>query len=288
MRKINNLLFIKTKRSVAFALLISSLVILAISAFGQTTNRRGAIFGTPTGKAAAPSVPLPTPTFSEKFNGNPTCANIAARYPNDNVTDPNGLRLNFGGIYSDLFYFNTYTSAEGGVILEGTTPSTPLGYIQVTTAGNDAITSFSSQKPITAVILKVGNTAYVYYYDIPGFGYTLTGGNLEPGDNRGTSHIIFCFEQPLNPSAAGSNIGGRVTRADGIGLGGVSVVLQNPLTGERRTTISSPFGYYYFEDIPTGESYVVSVASRNYNFLVSSRFFTLFDSVSDIDFVASP
>ncbi len=292
MRNINYSLFIYIKRSVTFAFLITSLAVLTTTSFGQLTSRRAASLGTPTTKSeepAVPAVPLPTPTYSEKFDQNLNCGDVAKLHDTDNVTDPNGLKLNFGGVYSDVFYFQTYTSAEGAVVLQDATATTPPGYIQVTTSGINSITSFSSQKPITAVILKVGRTSYVYYYDIPGAGYTLTGGPLTPsGDQRGTSHIVFCFEQPLNPSAAGSNVGGRVTRADGMGLGNVSVVLQNPLTGERRTALSSPFGYYYFEDVPTGESYVVSVASKNYSFLVSSRVFTLFDSVSGIDFVASP
>ncbi len=292
MTKINNPLFINTRRSVSFAFLISCLALLTTTSFGQLTVRRSVSLDTSAAKAEAPTVsavPLPTPTYSEKFDQNLTCGDVAKLHDGDNVTDPNGLKLNFPGVYSDVFYFQTYTSAEGAVILQDAVATTPPGYIQVTTAGINSITSFSSQKPITAVILKVGRTSYIYYYDIPGAGYTLTGGPLTPsGDNRGTSHIVFCFEQPLNPSAGGSNVGGRVTRADGMGLGNVSVVLQNPLTGERRTALSSPFGYYYFEDVPTGESYVVSVASRNYSFLVSSRVITLFDSVSGIDFVASP
>ena len=289
---INNSLFINFRRSVTLAFLIPCLALLTTASFGQLTVRRTKSVDTSAAKAEAPSVPavpLPTPTYSEKVDGNPKCDDIAKLHDSDNVVDPNGLKLDFGGVYSDLFYFKTYTSTEGSVVLQNATATTPPGYIQVTTAGINSITSFSSQKPITAVILKVASYAYVYYYDIPGFGYTLTGGNLTPaGDHHGTSHIVFCFEQPLNPSAAGSNVGGRVTRADGMGLGNVSVVLRNPLTGESRTALSSPFGYYYFEDVPTGESYVVSVASRNYTFLVSSRVFTLFDSVSGIDFVASP
>lgn len=292
MTKINNSLYINFRRSVTFAFLISSLALLTTTSFGQLTVRRTTRVENAAAKSDAPSlpaVPLPTPTYSEKFDQNLTCGDVAKLHDTDNVVDPNGLKLNFAGIYSDVFYFKTYTSAEGPVVLQDAAATTPPGYIQVTTAGINSITSFSSQKPITAVILKVGQTSYVYYYNIPGFGYTLTGGPLTPsGDPRGTSHIVFCFEQPLNPSAGGSNVGGRVTRADGMGLGSVSVVLQNPLTGERRTTLSSPFGYYYFEDVPTGESYVVSVASHNYTFLVSTRFFTLFDSVAGIDFVASP
>ena len=45
---------------------------------------------------------------------------------------------------------------------------------------------------------------------------------------------------------------------------------------------------YRFDDVPAGESYVLSVASKRYQFTNPSRLISVSDDLSDVDFVASP
>ena len=48
------------------------------------------------------------------------------------------------------------------------------------------------------------------------------------------------------------------------------------------------FGYFRFDGLATGQTYVVSVYSKRYSFSTPSRVITLVDNVVDADFVANP
>ena len=59
------------------------------------------------------------------------------------------------------------------------------------------------------------------------------------------------------------------------------------LTGPR-FAITNPFGYYKFDDLTVGETYVIEVAAKRYSFDPSSRVVTLNDEIADMDFEAAP
>jgi hypothetical protein len=69
----------------------------------------------------------------------------------------------------------------------------------------------------------------------------------------------------VGPTATGASLAGRVLTASGQGVGYARVSLIDP-TGETRTAISSPFGYFQFEGIPTGHTVVLRVAARGLSF----------------------
>lgn len=237
--------------------------------------------------ASAATVPT-APTFFETFSGNPTCADIAARYPNDNVVEPTGLKLDFSGVYSDTFLFNNYTSPYGNVVLlpANSTPTNPVQTITVATSGVNSITSFLSQKPITAVVIKAGNLANVWYYNVPGFGYTFDGGNLTAENQQGTSHLVFCYEQDVTPTAASIAISGRVTTREGRGITNAIVRLTDN-TGNSRYVFTGRTGGYLFEDVESGQTYIISVSSRRFSFDNAAQIITPTDNLSDFDFVAT-
>ncbi|MDQ3798962.1 MAG: M12 family metallo-peptidase [Acidobacteriota bacterium] len=61
-------------------------------------------------------------------------------------------------------------------------------------------------------------------------------------------------------------VAGRVTRSNGQGVSNAIVSLVDGGVGGRRFAITNPFGYYTFENVPTGTSYTVAVVSRLYTF----------------------
>lgn len=65
-------------------------------------------------------------------------------------------------------------------------------------------------------------------------------------------------------TAANATLGGRVTAANGSGIRNVRVTLTDT-AGKSRTILTGSFGYYSFEEVPSGETYVVSVASSVFN-----------------------
>lgn len=77
-------------------------------------------------------------------------------------------------------------------------------------------------------------------------------------------------------------IGGRVTTPSGLGLRNAIVTLVDP-SGVRRTATTSSFGIYSFANVPAGQSYTISVASKRYRF--APRIQTIDQSLSNLDFV---
>lgn len=86
----------------------------------------------------------------------------------------------------------------------------------------------------------------------------------------------------VGSTAAGVEITGRVLTPDGRGIRNSTVILTDS-TGARRTATTSSFGYYKFEDVESGTTYVVSVASKQYRF--TPRVLQVVDSLTDFDFV---
>lgn len=86
-------------------------------------------------------------------------------------------------------------------------------------------------------------------------------------------------------TAANASIGGRVSTADGQGIRNARITLTNS-GGESRHVWSSAFGHYVFDDLPVGETYVLSVSARRYSFASPSRVISLKGDLAVEDFVA--
>ncbi len=95
-------------------------------------------------------------------------------------------------------------------------------------------------------------------------------------------HGGFWF-QNLAPTAAAVSITGRVTTSNGQGIRNARVTLTAP-NGARRTAITSTFGYYAFDGVEVGHTYVLEIASKRYTFTNPTRVFSLQDHVTGMDF----
>ena len=78
---------------------------------------------------------------------------------------------------------------------------------------------------------------------------------------------------------------GRVLTNDGRGLRNAIVTL-TVSQGVTRRVITSSFGYYRFENVEAGQTYVMAVASKRYQF--PPRVISVADELTDVDFIASP
>ncbi len=85
--------------------------------------------------------------------------------------------------------------------------------------------------------------------------------------------------------AGGVSIAGRILTADGNGLRNATVTLLD-VRGMTLRTLSSSFGYYSFDGVPAGETYVVGVASKRFHF--ASRVVLALGDVAGTDFIAEP
>ncbi|MFN0278167.1 MAG: choice-of-anchor Q domain-containing protein [Pyrinomonadaceae bacterium] len=92
----------------------------------------------------------------------------------------------------------------------------------------------------------------------------------------------------LSSTAASASISGRVTTSGGNGIRNANVVITGNSIVEPIIVTTGSFGYFTFDVLATGETYVVTVNSRRYTFSTPSRVISLVDNVVDADFIADP
>jgi predicted outer membrane repeat protein len=100
-------------------------------------------------------------------------------------------------------------------------------------------------------------------------GTPTTAGNftfsIKATDTDGQAGVQQYTMQIFVPTAAGVSLSGRVVNAAGAGISGVQVTL-TATDGSVRSTVASSFGYYRFDDVPTGTPCILSAATKRYEF----------------------
>lgn len=76
--------------------------------------------------------------------------------------------------------------------------------------------------------------------------------------------------------------------ADGRPIRNAVVSITGNALAEPITFQTGTFGYYMFDGLRTGETYVITVNSRRFFFQVPSRVIHLTDNLADVDFIAGP
>jgi hypothetical protein len=89
----------------------------------------------------------------------------------------------------------------------------------------------------------------------------------------------------LAPSAATVSVGGRVLDANGRGVSR-AIVNMTDASGAVRTGITNPFGYYRFDNVRAGDSYVFQVGHKSYTF--APQVLSVTDELSNFNFTANP
>jgi hypothetical protein len=70
----------------------------------------------------------------------------------------------------------------------------------------------------------------------------------------------------IGPTGAGATVGGRLMTSLGQPVSHTRVTMID-MNGEKRTTLSTSFGFYRFYEVLVGQTYVVTVESKSYVFL---------------------
>ncbi len=242
---------------------------------------------------------------------------IAGQTLSPNFPTAAALQPTFGG-GSDAFITKlnpagaiTYSTFLGGSGLDGATG------LAVNPAGNAYLTGFTTSpnfpladptQPLYSggefdgfvAKLNAGGTALAYSTYLGGSG-TDAGFDIAV-DSSGNGYVFgrtastnFPTVRPIQPRNGGGSsdlfiskfaatvaISGRVTTPSGAGLRNSTVVLTDSM-GVRRTATTSSFGFYQFENVAVGASYVISILSRSYRF--APRTVQVTDSLTNVDFV---
>jgi hypothetical protein len=136
--------------------------------------------------------------------------------------------------------------------------------------------SWTSSNPafVRAVIMKAGNGANIYLYNP-----AISGGDmLSTGVQQELSHVSFCFNRA--PTAASVNVSGQVLDFYGRPVYQARVSITNASTGEVKSAISNPFGYYQIQGLEVGNFYQIQATAKRYQFLPQS--FTLNDELTGL------
>ena len=190
------------------------------------------------------SVVFPTSILS-----NPVVA-IGSGAPNGSGVGTNTSQVAQGRIGVQVFGPNSYTAGTKQMftITFNVAPGAAAGTYPVT---------FSSTPSPQSVSAATG-------------GAILTDVTYQPGN------IV------IGTTAAGVEVSGRVLTPDGRGLRNARVTITDA-NGEKRIATTSSFGYYKFDEVETGATYVIGVSSKQYRF--TSRVLQVTDSLTDFDFV---
>ncbi len=90
---------------------------------------------------------------------------------------------------------------------------------------------------------------------------------------------------PLAPTAANVSVSGRIMTPNGSGIRNVRVTLTAP-DGQTRTALTGTFGYYRFEEVAVGETYIISIFSKRFTFSRPTQVVAVFEAVADINFIS--
>jgi hypothetical protein len=257
-------------------------VFAAVPAAGQKKESKGS------GSGGAATAELAATVFTYPSQGTVTCADL-------NLDD-----ARFNSITEDYEFkidppppvgTSAHPIVEGGGGNLGGGLQPDDGTLTVNLSSDKEVTSFSFANgptdpyyAISAVIVKGGNRGTnVYYY--PNLTLSDSGSFTVTGGRNAISHLSFCLQPTIRPSAADGSVSGSVTNRFGGAIANARVRLTSLATGAVQTVYTNSFGYYRFDALETGDAYNVSVYASGYTFATSSSTFTLMGDQT-VNFVA--
>lgn len=93
----------------------------------------------------------------------------------------------------------------------------------------------------------------------------------------------FFTPEPFAPTAASVSISGRILTPDGGGLRNAQAFLTD-FHGNARTALSGAFGYFSFPEVEAGQTYILTVISKRYQF--APRALTVTEEITELNLVA--
>jgi len=117
--------------------------------------------------------------------------------------------------------------------------------------------------------------------------YSITGSAGQPSAGARSSLDIYnvhggFWQSDFAPTAAMVSISGRVHTVDGAGLRNAVVTLVDA-SGVTRNARTSSFGYYRFDDIEAGQTVILNVRSKLYQF--APQVVSVTDNIAGLDFL---
>jgi Tol biopolymer transport system component len=96
----------------------------------------------------------------------------------------------------------------------------------------------------------------------------------------------FILASSLAPTAAQVSVSGRALTETGRGISNVQITLTDS-SGGVRVARTNPFGYFRFQGVPVGQTYILSARSKNYIFAEPTRVLNVQEAIANIEFIAA-
>jgi hypothetical protein len=204
---------------------------------------------------------------------------------------PKQLGMMFSEYSQDLIA----VTGENSVVFTGTPANFQLsGHVSDGNGGNAGGVNITLNGAVSDITQTDANGNYSFA-DLPADGtYVVTASDADADsfdppqtviDNliADTAGADFTL---TGPTAAPVSVSGRVIRADGGGIAKARVELIGP-GGEKLVALTNPFGYYHFDGVVAGSTYILSVSSKQYRFANNPRVISVLDELAEIDFIGS-
>lgn len=95
-----------------------------------------------------------------------------------------------------------------------------------------------------------------------------------------------CSTVSAAPTAATVSVSGRVMTASGRGIKNVRLTLTDS-SGEVKMATTTSFGYYRFDDVPAGETYILSAVGKRFTFNQPTQVLNINEDTTEVNFIAN-
>jgi hypothetical protein len=120
---------------------------------------------------------------------------------------------------------------------------------------------------------------------LPGQQSLLTWQSFQFNEIPGMDTTVNGRVRIFGPTAADVSIGGRLSTALGQPVSNTRVTITD-VNGQSRSTLSSSMGYYNFDNVEVGQTYIVSVKTRRFRFQPMTVSVT--DELTELNLIADP
>jgi len=177
----------------------------------------------------------------------------------------------------------TIGSVDGSPISPNSGQTTAIGSLGLGTNLNENIGfDISAASGVAFATITTAGISRLYTINLA-TGSAAAVGNIGPGTVPYLGVTVAA--PPAAPTAAQVTISGRIMSAKGAALRGAVVKLMDD-AGRVRSTVTNAFGYYSFDRVEAGRSFVIGAAAKRYNF--TSKLITVSDTLGDLNMVAEP
>ncbi len=107
-----------------------------------------------------------------------------------------------------------------------------------------------------------------------------------PNATAGNGADIGAFEVQSAVTAASVSVSGRVITMSGRGIVNVRLSLTDS-NGQVRTATTTSFGYYRFDAVQAGETYILSAIGKHYTFSQPTQVMNVNEETTEVNFIAN-